>query len=158
MSTLFPACSRKPFSGAACFPCIPRFASLFRRHAVLFYSCVTFKVSSCSSRKKKQQQQPGPPSYSLHPLAFCPPSISFSLSVCRFFPPKVKKTLSPIWLTSQQTDRVLQLGLPTAETLGPLTPGPARLTWTNQTFSFYFFAASRFKRPSSVAANYLKSY
>lgn len=120
---------REAFQRRSVSPLHSRFASLSRRHAVLLYSCVTFKVSSCSS--SSNQALPSVLSlFALPPLLFffCP--LLFSL--------KVKKTLSPIWLTSQLTERVLQFGVPAAETLGPLTPGPTRRTRTNQTFCFYF--------------------
>lgn len=86
-------------------------------------------------QRQQLQQQAGPLSDPLCPRSFSPPPLPATST------PEVKKTLSSIWLTSQQTDSVFQLGLPAAEMLGPLTPGSAQLTRTKQTFSLsiYFF-------------------
>lgn len=123
---------------------------VFQRHSV-FPPAFTFRLIVLPSRcfvlfmrhilgfllQQQQQKQQASP---LFPF------------LCTLLPPstEVKKTLSPIWLTSQQTDSGLQLGLPAAEMLGPLTPGPARLTRTKQTLFINLFFSCLRKFPSDL--------
>lgn len=115
----FSACSRKPLRSATCFPasCSPSCTSTSSHCFVLFMSQIELPLPS--SRAKLDLwlpldcsiQHPGDPE--LAPLILSHSLFSFSPSLlftcfCPVLFPEVRKMLSPIWLTSQQTDSLLQ--------------------------------------------------